>query len=94
MTREYRDVSQQTKLYIGDRIKRQREARHWTRADLERQSGVAYNTLKALENGETGPTLSVLLDLSRAFGLTSLDELLGGVHILFNLETAPTPKRP
>lgn len=38
---------------IGDRIRAERKARHWTHTELGRRTGMSVATVKRLENGET-----------------------------------------
>lgn len=45
---------------------------------LQEQEGIAYNTVKSWERGDSAPTLGILLRLVEVFELCSIEELLGG----------------
>jgi transcriptional regulator with XRE-family HTH domain len=78
----HRELSRRTKDYIGGRIRVLREVKGWDRAQLARQIEVEWNTLNKYEKGESTPGLAVLIGLVKAFGLSSLEELLGGTQVL------------
>lgn len=60
---------------VGPRLKRLRQRRDITLADLAEQTGISVSTLSRLESGLRRPTLEQLLPLARAYGVT-LDELV------------------
>ena len=75
--------------HLGQRIVQCREQRGWNRNVLARRSGLGYSHLRYLEEGRGEPTVSTVLALVRAFGLCSIEELLGGplgTRILLELE--------
>jgi transcriptional regulator with XRE-family HTH domain len=55
---------------LANRIKTEREARHWSLDDLARRSGVSKAMISKVERGESSPTAALLGRLSAAFGLT------------------------
>ena len=60
---------------VGPRLKRLRQRREVTLADLAAQTGISASTLSRLEAGLRRPTLEQLLPLARVHGVT-LDELV------------------
>ncbi|MEU4805788.1 XRE family transcriptional regulator [Actinosynnema sp. NPDC023587] len=60
---------------VGPRLKRLRQRRDNTLADLAAATGISASTLSRLEAGLRRPTLEQLLPLARAHGVT-LDELV------------------
>jgi quercetin dioxygenase-like cupin family protein/DNA-binding XRE family transcriptional regulator len=60
---------------VGPRLKRLRQRRDVTLADLAAETGISASTLSRLEAGLRRPTLEQLLPLARAYGVT-LDELV------------------
>lgn len=60
---------------VGPRLRRLREQRGLTLADVGRATGVAVSTLSRLESGGRRPTLELLLPLARTYHVT-LDELV------------------
>lgn len=56
-------------------IKKLREKRKWTIAELANQSGVAVPSLTNYESGKTDPGLSILIKLARAFDV-NINELI------------------
>jgi transcriptional regulator with XRE-family HTH domain len=73
-------------MYLGERVKGLRERHGWTRAQLERVSGVQYNTIKRLEEGKH-KSIRIFdgARLAKAFGLM-VEKLLEGVD-------EPTPSK-
>jgi transcriptional regulator with XRE-family HTH domain len=55
---------------LANRLRMEREARHWTLADFAARSGVSRAMLSKIERREASPTASVLGRLSAALGLT------------------------
>jgi transcriptional regulator with XRE-family HTH domain len=60
---------------LGPRLRRLREGRGGTLADLAAATGISVSTLSRLESGLRRPTLEQLLPLARTYGVT-LDELV------------------
>lgn len=60
---------------VGPRLKRLRQRRDITLADLAEQTQISISTLSRLESGLRRPTLEQLLPLARVYGVT-LDELV------------------
>ncbi|MGI8668077.1 MAG: helix-turn-helix domain-containing protein [Jatrophihabitans sp.] len=59
-------------------MRQYREARGLSLRDLAQLSGIGRSRLQQLESAEApNPTLSVLLALQHAFGLASIEALLG-----------------
>lgn len=55
---------------LAGRIRREREARDWSIAELATASGVSRAMISKVERGEASPTAALLGRLSGAFGLT------------------------
>lgn len=69
---------QQSGHTLGRRIRGYRLARGLTLRQLAEISGIGHSRLQQLEAAEApNPTLSVLLALQHAFGLASVEALLG-----------------
>ncbi len=69
------DSTDRTLDAVGPRLKRLRQRRDITLADLADETGISTSTLSRLEAGLRRPTLEQLLPLARAHGVT-LDELV------------------
>lgn len=76
MTGSYAQADEAVLDGLGDRLRRRRQARAMTLADLAVSTGISPSLLSRLESGLRRPTLDVLLALARAYRLT-LDELVG-----------------
>lgn len=57
-------------LAISARVKKEREVRNWSLAELSERSGVSKAMISKIERAEASPTAAVLGRLSGAFGLT------------------------
>lgn len=56
---------------LAGTLRRLREARDWTQADLAKCAGLAFSSIQALESGRTkSPTLDTLRSLAEALGVT------------------------
>ena len=62
--------------HLARNLRELRAVREMTQARLAERSGVPRATVATLEGGSSNPTLSVLLGLSRALGVT-IEELIG-----------------
>ena len=60
---------------VGPRLRKLRQERETTLADLSGETKISVSTLSRLESGERRPTLELLLPIARAYGVT-LDELV------------------
>lgn len=60
----------------GDRIFELREAAGWTVRDLAEEAGISPTTVVQLEHGRGEPKFSTLRKIARAFGLSSVEELI------------------
>ncbi|MEJ2857173.1 MULTISPECIES: helix-turn-helix domain-containing protein [unclassified Saccharothrix] len=69
------DAAERALDALGPRLKRLRQGRDLTLADLADETGISVSTLSRLEAGLRRPTLEQLLPLARAYGVT-LDELV------------------
>lgn len=65
------------------RLKALRVARGYTMRRLAVEAGISSGTVSELESGRIQPALGTMLALQRAFGLSSIEELL-----------APAPAAP
>ena len=61
---------------MTNRVRVVREARGMSAAELARRAGISRSHLYLIEQGRTEPTVSVVLGLCRALGV-SFDELFG-----------------
>jgi transcriptional regulator with XRE-family HTH domain len=64
---------------LATRLRTEREARHWTLAELAARSGVSRAMLSKVERCEASPTAALLGRLSAGLGLT-LSQLFAGVE--------------
>jgi transcriptional regulator with XRE-family HTH domain len=55
---------------LAGHLRRERDSRSWSLADLADRSGVAKATISKIERGEASPTAVILVRLADAFGLT------------------------
>ena len=88
---------------LAGTLRRLREARDWTQADLAERAGLAFSSIQALESGRTkNPTLDTAQKLAAALGV-AVDELTPGrapgvpamcqPAVKPRLTTAPRPKK-
>lgn len=70
------DDAAQTPAAMGPRLRAVRERRGVTLADVSRATGISPSTLSRIETGRRKPTLEVVLQLAKEYGI-SLDELVG-----------------
>ena len=61
---------------MTNRVRVVREARGMSAAELARRAGISRSHLYLIEQGRTEPTVSVVLGLCRALGV-SFDDLFG-----------------
>lgn len=61
---------------VGPRLKRVRERRDMTLAELAEATGISKSTLSRLENGQRKPSLELLLPIAQAHRVP-LDDLVG-----------------
>lgn len=62
--------------YFGEKLKKLREERNWTQADLAKRLNKAVSTISGYESDAHAIPLDVLASVSSLFGI-STDELLG-----------------
>lgn len=78
--------------YLASNLRKLREARSWSQQQLADNSGVPRPTVAHLESGEGNPTLSVLVRVATALGV-SLEHLVhrsaSGLEVCSN-ESLPT----
>jgi len=60
---------------LSNRIRTERKARGWTRAELARRSGVGITRLKELENEVGRPRIDTGHRIAAAFGFEGVDSL-------------------
>ena len=63
-------------LKLGEKIKRLRESRDWSQAELARRAGVTKSAISTYELGMRTPSADVVCAFAKAFGV-SADYLLG-----------------
>ena len=62
--------------YLGEKLKKPRESRGWTQADLAKRLNKAVSTISGYESDAHAIPLDVLASISSLFSI-STDELLG-----------------
>lgn len=78
-------------------LRDEREARHWSLAEMTERSGVSKAAISKIERGETSPTASVLARLAAALDLTLAGLLLKaetGQGLLMRAADQPTWRDP
>ena len=63
---------------IIEGIKSLREKKGWTPYRLAKKAGIAFNTLKDIEKGDSSPTVGVLRKLCEAMDATVCDAEIEG----------------
>src|SRR5437762_14066225 len=63
-------IEDETGSALAARIRRERERRDWSRADLADRAGVSKAMLSKIERAEASPTAATLSRVATAFGLT------------------------
>ena len=66
----------ESEMKIAQTLLREREARHWSLAELAQRSGVSKAAVSKIERGLVSPTAGVLVRLATAFDLTLAGLLL------------------
>lgn len=56
---------------VGDKLKKIREEKRFTKAALEEKSGVSRHTIRKIEAGECSPTTDTLDSLASALGVNT-----------------------
>ena len=82
---------------IGERIKKIREAREMTRAELGRLVGLDQNRVLQYEKGRRKPKLPLLKKFANALGVNTIalmdpttDSYVGAMYALFQMEEKQT----
>ncbi|MEU4932813.1 helix-turn-helix transcriptional regulator [Streptomyces yokosukanensis] len=78
---------------VGPRLRAVRERHGATLTEVSRATGVSLSTLSRIETRRRKPTLEVLVQLARAYGI-SLDELVGTVSAAAERPRSTPPQRP
>ena len=65
----------ETAQHLASNLRRMRETRGWSQQQLADNSGVPRPTIANLESGDGNPTLSVMLRLAQALGI-SIEQLI------------------
>ena len=63
-------------LDLGEKVRRLRESRDWSQAELARRSGVTKSAISTYELGLRTPSADVVCSFAKVFGV-SADYLLG-----------------
>lgn len=63
-------------LELGQKIKKLRESRDWSQAELARRAGITKSAISTYELGMRTPSADVVCAFAKAFGV-SADYLLG-----------------
>lgn len=63
-------------LDLGQKVRRLRESREWSQAELARRTGVTKSAISTYELGTRTPSAEVVCAFAKAFGVSS-DYLLG-----------------
>ncbi|MET8543765.1 helix-turn-helix domain-containing protein [Kitasatospora sp. NPDC004799] len=77
---------------MGPRLRSARERHGATLTGVSRATGISLSTLSRIETGRRRPTLEVLLQLAKAYGV-SLDELAGTAPAAAAGPRTPVPRR-
>lgn len=91
---DFADLNEdQSGARIGARIKKIRETRKMTRADLGRLVGLDQNRIQQYENGRRKPKIPLLKKIAAALGVETIalmdpvpDTYVGAMHALFQME--------
>lgn len=78
---------------MGPRLRAAREQRGATLTGVSRATGISLSTLSRIETGRRKPTLEVLLQLAKEYGV-SLDELAGTTPAVAADARTPVLQRP
>lgn len=62
-------------MTFSERLKKEREKRGWSQADLAEKIHVSRQSVSKWETGKNYPSIEVIIDLSDLFGIT-IDEML------------------
>ncbi|AIM15122.1 MULTISPECIES: helix-turn-helix domain-containing protein [Neobacillus] len=62
-------------MIFSERLKREREKRGWSQADLADKLHVSRQSVSKWETGKNYPSIEIIIELSDLFGIT-IDELL------------------
>ncbi|MEK5078833.1 helix-turn-helix transcriptional regulator [Solibacillus sp. FSL W7-1436] len=62
-------------MIFSERLKKEREKRGWSQADLAEKIHVSRQSVSKWETGKNYPSIEVIIDLSDLFGIT-IDEML------------------
>lgn len=54
---------------LGRTIQELREEKGWSQKDLAEQSGVSQGQISVMERGESNPSISILDQIAKAFGI-------------------------
>jgi len=76
-TRDYRGVSTDIRVRLGNRVRSLRKERGLTQVELAEMLGVDRSYLSEIETGKKDPSLRVLKTIADGFRLT-LSQLLNG----------------
>lgn len=68
-------MSNKLQKTIGKNLKKAREKKHLTQAEVAEKSGVSVNHYAKLERGETTPGIDTLASVIKAIGVKSSDIL-------------------
>ena len=64
-----------THMIFSERLKKEREKRGWSQAELAEKIHVSRQSVSKWETGKNYPSIEVIIDLSDLFGIT-IDEML------------------
>lgn len=68
-------------MIFSERLKREREKRGWSQAELAEKIHVSRQSVSKWETGKNYPNIEIIIDLSDLFGIT-IDELLRSDEVL------------
>ena len=78
---------------LCERVRRFRNQRNWTLAQLASHSGVSRSMLSQIERGEVNPTFQIAYRISQAFGI-SLGQLVDDSEPEAQIEVVKVSERP
>src|SRR5947207_7660548 len=90
-------IEDETGSALAARIRRERERRDWSLADLADRAGVSKAMLSKIERAEASPTAATLSRIATAYGLTMaalFESPKGGVSHLMRVKDQPLWRDP
>ena len=74
-------VVSQRLMELGERIRKRRQALHWSQEKLAEMADVSLNTVSRIEGGQSDMSIEVFRRLAQALGM-SASELVGDMEVM------------